>query len=76
MERSNYRIECSDIMVGPLLPGAGTKDLLVHDRALAIAMAAKSVTIPYGREIRVVLESTGEVLFRKTAAFTSAGSFD
>lgn len=72
MERSNYRIESSDIMVGPLLPPAGSHNVLVHDRGLATVVAAKSVTIPYGREIRVVLVATGEIVFRKTAAFTGA----
>lgn len=71
MDRSNYRIECSDTMVGPLLPPAGSTQILVHDRGLATVVAAKSVTIPYGREIRVVLVDTGEVVFRKTAAHNS-----
>ncbi len=70
MEKPNYRIESSDTMVGPLLPRAGTKDMLVHDRGLATVVAAKSITVPYGREIRVVLVSTGEIIFRKTAAIT------
>ncbi|WP_294766631.1 hypothetical protein [uncultured Rhodoferax sp.] len=73
MERQDYRIESSDIMVGPLLPLAGTRKLLVQDRGLATVVAAKSSTVPYGREIRVVLIATGEVVFRKTAA-TSAYS--
>lgn len=76
MERSDYRIESSDIMVGPLLPPAGSTQVLVHDRGLATVVAAKSVTIPYGREIRVVLVSTGEVLFRKTAAFSGTSAAD
>ena len=67
----NYRIESSHPMVGPLLPGPGVTDILLHDRALAIVVAAKSVTVPYGREIRVVHVSTGEVLFRKTAAYNN-----
>ena len=70
MNRLDYRIESSEIMVGPLMPLAGTKNMLVHDRGLAIVLAAKSVTVPYGQEIRVVLTSTGEVVFRKTAAST------
>lgn len=74
MERSSYRIESSDIMVGPLLPAAGSHHLLVHDRGLATVVAAKSVTIPYGREIRVVLVDTGEVVFRKTAAYTGTSA--
>ena len=76
MEKPSYRIESSDIMVGPLLPRPGTNNLLLHDRGLAIAVAAKSVTIPYGREIRVVFVSTGEVVFRKTAAWTATGNLD
>lgn len=76
MSRMNYRIESSHPMVGPLLPGAGVTDFFVHDRALAIVVAAKSVTIPYGREIRVVHVTTGEVIFCKTAAFFGNGSLD
>ncbi len=72
MEKLSYRVESSDIMVGPLLPKAGTKDMLVHDRGLATVVAAKSITVPYGREIRVVLVSTGEIIFRKTAAMTGS----
>ena len=55
-------------MVGPLLPDAGVRSLDLNDHALAIAIAAKSVTVPYGMEIRVVHRATGEVIFRKTAA--------
>lgn len=65
---SRYQIESTHRMVGPLLPEAGLHFLRLHDHALAIAIAAKSVTVPYGREIRVVHMATGEVIFRKTAA--------
>lgn len=68
MERLDYRVESSDLMVGALLPEVGAKHVTVHDRGLATVVAAKSTTIPYGREIRVVLVSTGEIVFRKTAA--------
>jgi hypothetical protein len=40
----------------------------LNDHALAIVVAAKSVTVPYGMEIRVVHCASGEVIFRKTAA--------
>lgn len=63
-----YRIESSHRMVGPLLPEGGIECLRLHDHALAIAVAAKSVTVPYGKEIRVVHIASGEVIFRKTAA--------
>jgi hypothetical protein len=55
-------------MVGPLLPDAGVRRLCLNDHALAIVIAAKSVTVPYGMEIRVVHRASGEVIFRKTAA--------
>lgn len=67
---SRYQIESTHPMVGPLLPEAGLRCLRLHDHALAIAIAAKSVTVPYGREIRVVHMASGEVIFRKTAAST------
>jgi hypothetical protein len=38
---------------------------MVHDRSLAVAMAAKTRTVPCGGEIRVVHTPTGEVIFRK-----------
>jgi hypothetical protein len=63
-----YQIESSYPMVGPLLPEGGVSVLGLHDHALAIVIAAKSVTVPYGKEIRVVHCTTGEVIFRKTAA--------
>jgi hypothetical protein len=72
----NYRIESSHPIVGPLLSGPGATQILMFDRSLAIVVAAKSVTVPYGSEIRVVHVATGEVVFRKTAANTSAGGVD
>ncbi len=54
-------------MLGPLLPEGGVRELRLNDHALAIAVAAKSVTLPYGQEIRVVHCVSGEVIFRKTA---------
>ena len=73
MSRMNYRIESSHPMVGPLLPGSGVTIFLVHDRAIAVVVAAKSVTIPYGKEIRVVHIPSGEVIFCKTAAHCGTG---
>lgn len=63
-----YQIESSHPMVGALLPQAGISRLQLNDHALAIVIAAKSVTVPYGKEIRVVHLASGEVIFRKTAA--------
>ena len=63
-----YQIESSFPMVGPLLPEGGLRALRLNDHALAIVVAAKSVTVPYGMEIRVVHCASGEVIFRKTAS--------
>lgn len=73
---AKYQIESSYRMVGPLLPEAGITSMLLHDHALAIAIAAKSVTVPYGKEIRVVHIASGEVIFRKTAATVAATNED
>ncbi len=66
-----YQIESAYTMMGPLLPDGGLFSLRLNDHALAIAIAAKSVTVPYGQEIRVVHCATGNVIFRKTAATVS-----
>ena len=68
MAMHKYQIESLYPMVGPLLPEGGVTSLGLHDHALAIVIAAKSVTVPYGKEIRVVHVTSGEVIFRKTAA--------
>ena len=41
-----YQIESLYPMVGPLLPEGGVITLGLHDHALAIVIAAKSVTVP------------------------------
>jgi hypothetical protein len=68
MAAMKYQVESLYPMVGPLLPEGGITKLGLHDHALAIVIAAKSVTVPYGQEIRVVHCASGEVIFRKTAA--------
>ena len=71
-----YQIESAYTMMGPLLPEDGLFSLRLNDHALAIAIAAKSVTVPYGKEIRVVHCATGQVIFRKTAATVSPTAED
>jgi hypothetical protein len=68
MAAMKYQVESAYLMVGPLLPEGGVKSLQLHNHGLAIVVASKSVTIPYGHEIRVVNVATGEVIFQKTAA--------
>jgi hypothetical protein len=53
--------------VGPLISGINSTVLYIADRAIAVVLAAKSETRPYGQEIRVVHQPTGKVVYRKTA---------
>ena len=66
-----YRVESSHPIVGPLVPLPEVSEFLLCDRAMAVVIAAKSITHPGGHEIRVVEVTTGEVAYRKTAAFRS-----
>ncbi|HSV35456.1 MAG TPA: hypothetical protein VLI46_07855 [Ramlibacter sp.] len=68
MSSANFRLESNHPIAGRLLPVSGCQQYFYSDRALAVAMAAKSVTTPMGQEIRVVHIPTGEVVFRKAAA--------
>ena len=67
MKTPEYRIESSHPISCRLLPVPGCSEYFLSDGALAVVMAAKSVTVPAGREIRVVHIPTGEVVFRKEA---------
>lgn len=67
MTSAEYRIESNHPLTSRLWP-TGSEQYLVKDRALAVALAAKSFTKPSGQEIRVVHVPTGEVVFRKPAA--------
>ena len=65
MTSADYRIESAQPIAGRFWPIAGTRQLSVKDRALAVSIAAKSFT--RNSEIRVVHVPTGEVVFRKPA---------
>jgi hypothetical protein len=65
----SYRIESTHPIVGPLISGINETALHIADRAMAVVLAAKSYTLPFGKEIRVVHVPSGEVVFRKTADF-------
>lgn len=68
---SDFRIESNRTLKSPDWAMSGVaqvnaaNQIMVHDRSLAVALAAKSRTVPYGGEIRVVHTPTGEVIFRK-----------
>lgn len=68
MSSADFRVESSHPIATRLLPVSGSRQYFFSDRALAVAMAAKSTTKPSGQEIRVVHVPTGEVVFRKAAA--------
>ncbi len=67
MKAAEYRIESSHPFGSYFSPLAASEQYLVKDRALAVALAAKSFTKPTGQEIRVVYVPTGEIVFRKAA---------
>lgn len=63
-ERGDFRIEADSGLQSPHWQGGGS--ISVHNRSLAVAMAAKSHSMARGGEIRVVFLPTGEVIFRKS----------
>lgn len=67
MRTAPYCVESSGLMVGRLVPEGGTRSICFYDRHIAIAVAAKSMTVPFGVEIRVVYRLSQEIIFRKTA---------
>ena len=67
MTTLSYRIESFYPIVGPLISGINNTALYLADRAIAVVMAAKSETRPYGKEIRVVHQPSGEIVYRKAA---------
>ena len=68
MTSADYRVESSHPISARLIAVSGAQQYFFSDRALAVAMAAKSVTSPSGQEIRVVHVPTGEVVFCKPAS--------
>ncbi len=65
-KRGEFRIESNRTLRNPhWWPASVGNEVVVHDRSLAVAMAAKARTVPCGGEVRVVYMPTGEVIFRK-----------
>jgi hypothetical protein len=73
MTSPDFRLESNNPIAGRFLPGSGSNQYLFSDRALAVALAAKSVS---GQEIRVVHVPTGEVVFRKAGSQRAEWSSD
>ena len=70
MDSADYRIESAQPIAGRFWPIAGTTQMAVRDRALAVSIAAKSFTSD--SEIRVVHVPTGEVVFSKPSQRATA----
>jgi len=67
MAASRYRIESSGTLTSYLLQAINF-DHLYGNSSLAVAIAAKSVTHPSQKEVRVVRLPGGEVIFRTRSA--------
>lgn len=67
MASGDFRLESNHPIAGRFLANPGSHQYFFSDRALAVAMAAKSFTQPCD-EIRVVHVPTGEIVFRKVPA--------
>jgi hypothetical protein len=74
MTSADYRIESSHPIAGRFWPAAGSQQVAVHDRALAVSLAAKGFSS--SSEIRVVHVPTGEVVFRKPPQRAAASGED
>ena len=60
-----FRIESDCGLNCSRLDSGRAKVVLVHDRSVAVAMAAKTLGHDCKGEVRVVYAPTGEVIFRK-----------
>ncbi len=67
MASAEYRIESNQPLLSRLLPLSKFPDAY-EDRALAVAIAAKSVARVAGQEVRVVHVPSGEIVFRANSA--------
>ena len=63
MSSPKYRIESSGTLASDLLLAINF-DHLYDNSSLAVAIAAKSITVPVQQEVRVVRVPGGEVIFR------------
>lgn len=67
MSSPKYKIESSGTLTSNLLLSINF-DHLYDNSSLAVAIAAKSVTRPVQKEVRVVRVPDGEVIFRTKSA--------
>ena len=69
MNTLDYQIVSTRPIVTTLPRTRVQSGALLANRALAVALAAKSLTFPPGGEISVIHVPTGEVLFRKISGW-------
>ena len=74
MSIPKYRIESSGTLTSNLLMEINF-DHLYDNSSLAVAIAAKSITVPVQKEVRVVRVPDGEVIFRTKVADAASTNF-
>ena len=74
MSNSQYKIESSGTLSSDLLVAINF-DHLYENRSLAVAIAAKSITLPVQQEVRVVRVADGEVIFRTKVSEAANSNF-
>lgn len=74
MSIPKYRIESSGTLTSNLLMAINF-DHLYDNSSLAVAIAAKSITVPVQKEVRVVRVPDGEVIFRTKVADAASTNF-
>ena len=74
MSAPKYRIESSGTLASNLLMAINF-DHLYDNSSLAVAIAAKSITVPVQKEVRVVRIPDGEVIFRTNVADAASTNF-
>lgn len=68
MIATEFRVESNQPISGWRVSDSGFQRSSFGDRAVAVGMAATSVTKSSGQEIRVVHVPTGAVVFRKSGS--------
>ena len=74
MSTPKYKIESNGTLTSNLLLAINFEHLY-DNRSLAVAIAAKSITLPVQKEVRVVRVPDGEVIFRTKVAESANANF-
>lgn len=63
--RGDFQIESDCGFHSQYWVNSSVREIIVNDRSLAVALAAKSLSASCAGEVRVIYRPTGEVVFRK-----------